>query len=266
MIGQIADGLATPFVGYFSGSLKTFGYQNKKSWHLLGSVCVVGSFPLIFNPFLGDPSTSVNWKLIYFIGFIVIFQFGWAAVQVSHLSLIPDLTSSSNERIGLNSLRYSWTVIASITVYLITWFVLSVDDISHDAKKHFLIDSTFEPHTSYIISGPSIRSSTIGPEDAPRFRILIIAILTIGSVFSFLFHIIVSEPTSGNSVSRETRSVAHLKPKEWLRLPIFYVVGLIYTACRIVINVTQVYLPFYLHFTLRFDKVSNLSANEDSNF
>jgi hypothetical protein len=34
-------------------------------------------------------SNSSQWaQVIYFAGFIIIFQFGWAAVQVSHLSLV----------------------------------------------------------------------------------------------------------------------------------------------------------------------------------
>uniref|UniRef100_T1JPR1 Intimal thickness related receptor IRP domain-containing protein n=1 Tax=Tetranychus urticae TaxID=32264 RepID=T1JPR1_TETUR len=83
------------------------------------------SFPLIFNSciFNCDNSSPLA-RIAYYSIFISIFQFGWASVQVSHLSLIPDLTPNSNERIGLNSLRYSWTVIASITVYIITWLVL----------------------------------------------------------------------------------------------------------------------------------------------
>ena len=32
-------------------------------------------------------------QMLYYPVFIVIFQFGWAAVQISHLSLITDLTS-----------------------------------------------------------------------------------------------------------------------------------------------------------------------------
>lgn len=260
MIGQVADGLSTPFVGYFSGGLRLFGYQNKKSWHLLGSICVLGSFPLIFSPFFGDSSTSIDWKLAYYVLFIIIFQFGWAAVQVSHLSLIPDLTPSSNERIGLNSLRYSWTVIASITVYLITWFVLSVDNVPHNSTNHTQLKSEYESHNTFIVSATSIQSNQIGPDDAPRFRILIITILTIGSFFTCLFHFIVAEPSNSTNSGRESRNAVHLKPNEWLCLPQFYVVGLLYTACRIVSNVTQVYIPFYLHFTLNFDKVCTMRS------
>lgn len=30
-------------------------------------------------------------QMIYYSGFVIIFQFGWAAIQISHLALIPEL-------------------------------------------------------------------------------------------------------------------------------------------------------------------------------
>ena len=50
--------------------------------------------------------SSENAQFVYYGAFIAIFQFGWAAVQVSHLSLITDLTPVSSERVELNSYRY----------------------------------------------------------------------------------------------------------------------------------------------------------------
>ncbi|CAG2163012.1 unnamed protein product [Oppiella nova] len=42
-------------------------------------------------------------QIIYYGFFIVIFQFGWAAVQVGHVSLITDLTQNTKERVELNA-------------------------------------------------------------------------------------------------------------------------------------------------------------------
>ena len=47
--------------------------------------------------------------MVYYIPFIVIFQIGWASTQVSHLSIIPNLTYKENERTKLNSYRYGFT-------------------------------------------------------------------------------------------------------------------------------------------------------------
>ena len=45
-------------------------------------------------------------QILYLAPFVVIFQFGWAAVQISHLSLIPSLTSDPHDRTELNAIRY----------------------------------------------------------------------------------------------------------------------------------------------------------------
>lgn len=113
--GQVADGVATPFVGIQSDKPHTGGfwpcapYGKRKTWHLLGTICVLGSFPFLFNRCIDcDPTTTDAYaQAIYYAAFIVIFQFGWASVQISHLSLIPEVTHLSQERVELNALRYA---------------------------------------------------------------------------------------------------------------------------------------------------------------
>ena len=53
-----------------------------------GTIAILVSFPFIFMPCVGCSNSSQWAQVIYFAGFIIIFQFGWAAVQVSHLSLV----------------------------------------------------------------------------------------------------------------------------------------------------------------------------------
>lgn len=72
---------------------------------------MAATFSFIFMPVIGyDPlyySTSTNGysDMIYYAPFIVIFQFGWASTQISHLSLIPSLSKDEHEKVGLNSIR-----------------------------------------------------------------------------------------------------------------------------------------------------------------
>lgn len=75
---------------------------------LTGTVCVLLSFPFIFSPCLGCGEATPEWAaLLYYGPFIVIFQFGWAATQIAHLSLIPELVTSDHEKVELTALRYS---------------------------------------------------------------------------------------------------------------------------------------------------------------
>ena len=60
----------------------------------------------------------------YYSAFVILFQFGWATVQISHLSMIPDITSNENSRMALTSIRYAATVMSYILVYSGTWLLL----------------------------------------------------------------------------------------------------------------------------------------------
>lgn len=51
------------------------------------------------------PETSELARVIYYIPFIMIFQIGWACVQISHLALIPELARADAERTILNGIR-----------------------------------------------------------------------------------------------------------------------------------------------------------------
>jgi hypothetical protein len=51
------------------------------------------------------PSGVTAAKTAYYALFITIFQFGWAAVQIAHLSLIPCLTHCQHQRTELNAIR-----------------------------------------------------------------------------------------------------------------------------------------------------------------
>lgn len=108
LAGQIADGLATPFVGIQSDKTEDVKYGKRKIWHLGGTIAVAITFPFIFDLCVYDCANNPRWTLfVYYIPFIVLFQFGWASTQISHLALIPDLATTTNEKVLLNAIRYS---------------------------------------------------------------------------------------------------------------------------------------------------------------
>ena len=106
LVGQIADGLATPIIGVQSDKTANVKYGKRKIWHLGGTLAVALSFPFIFDLCIYQCANNPRWSLfVYYIPFIVIFQCGWASTQISHLALIPDLASTTNEKVLLNALR-----------------------------------------------------------------------------------------------------------------------------------------------------------------
>lgn len=119
MLGQVADAISTPIVGYLTDKFGT-----KKKWHVFGSILVLLSFPLIFSicPFCDEwPSW---WKFSYYPFVIIIFQFGWPVCQITHLAMIPELSRTQRDRSDLTALRYSAMILSVVTVFGVTWAVL----------------------------------------------------------------------------------------------------------------------------------------------
>nr|CAD7459697.1 unnamed protein product [Timema tahoe] len=189
-----------------------------------GTLCVLGSFPFIFSPCLNCEHSHHIAQLVYYSAFVIIFQFGWASVQISHLSLIPDLTPSEHERTGLISIRYSFTVCSNVLVYLITWGVLHVTSDVQDAQ--------------------------IGPKDAYKFKHIVWIGLSLGAVTSLVFHLFVKEaPLEDGAhspvVGQDKRTTSRV-----LRDHRLYQVAALYMATRLFSNLAQVYIPLYLHESL----------------
>lgn len=110
LIGQTADAMATPVVGYFCDRTHN-RYGGRKTWHLIGTIMVAVSFFFFWHSCIYCSNQPVGWQMLYWACFMIVFQFGWASVQVSHLALIPELThrlpekQSEEERVGLNAIR-----------------------------------------------------------------------------------------------------------------------------------------------------------------
>ncbi|XP_071769503.2 major facilitator superfamily domain-containing protein 12 isoform X1 [Centroberyx gerrardi] len=231
LIGQIADGVCTPLIGYESDRTSGFlGYGKRKTWHLLGTVCVLVSFPFIFSPCLACNANTPQWaQLTYFSPFIIISQFGWAATQISHLSLIPELVSSESAKVELTAYRYAFTVVANITVYAVAWLLF------HFQAQHSV--------------NPSI-ADNLGPVDIPLFRNLALIVLGIGALFSLIFHVGTKEETSDSDRERHpiisSPSQPVLQWKHWLKEPAFYQVAFLYMYTRLIVNMSQTYISVYL--------------------
>lgn len=104
LIGQVADALTTPIVGYLCDNTSN-RYGGRKTWHLIGTGMVACSVFFFWHQCIYCSNQPVGYQILYFSCFIVVFQSGWATVQVSHLALIPSLSSDPSIRVELNSIR-----------------------------------------------------------------------------------------------------------------------------------------------------------------
>jgi Na+/melibiose symporter-like transporter len=115
---------------------------------VLGTICVSLSFPFIFaDCLLCHPQDSEWWKVLWFAPFIMIFQFGWAATQISHLALIPELSSDANKRVSMNSYRNAFSVVANLSIFTCLYILLNFNNeektISPNDLKYFRVGSNY---------------------------------------------------------------------------------------------------------------------------
>ncbi|KAM4887379.1 major facilitator superfamily domain-containing protein 12 [Thomomys bottae] len=248
LLGQAADGLCTPLVGYEAARMRArcARYGPRRAWHLAGTICVLLSFPFIFSPCLGCGDATPEWVgLLYYAPFIVIFQFGWAATQVAHLSLIPVLATSDHEKVELTALRYAFTVVANITVFGAAWLLLHLQGSPR--------------------AGPSAQdvdvADQLGVQDVPVFQKLALLVVGVGAASSLLFHLGTREGRQRRAEGPDEHSpllAPAARPsllwKHWLQEPAFYQVGVLYMSTRLIVNLSQAYMAMYLTYSLHLPK------------
>uniref|UniRef100_A0A914EFH2 Major facilitator superfamily domain-containing protein 12 n=1 Tax=Acrobeloides nanus TaxID=290746 RepID=A0A914EFH2_9BILA len=206
LIGQVTDAICTPLVGLLSDvsclpwwMLEKFG--RRISWHMIGTFCVALSFPFIFADCLFcQPSTHEWLRTLWFIPFIMVFQFGWASVQISHLALIPELSSVESSRTSMNSFRYGFTVLANLVVFAFLYVFLNRSNVN----------------------------DKIGPSDSIHFRDMGFIVVGLGLFMDTVFYFTTREPKDGrrlsrlNSISSETSHLVRMTWRDWFSQVPFY--------------------------------------------
>eukprot|EP00727_Mastigamoeba_balamuthi_P007088 m51a1_g30 hypothetical protein (521) ;mRNA; r:124313-126194 len=231
LAGQVADAIATPLVGWASDHTN-IRWGRRKVWVLGGAVLVNLSFFFVFNRCWLCESTGIN-ETVWFATLASIFNVGWAALQVAHMALVPDLTSDEHQSTRLNSARYAGCIAATLAVLLITTVSFNRLGLSYGA-----------------------------------FSITSISAIVLGDIMTVVFLIGVREPSQSQSHSdaaargsqRRSRSSSlssssfrevkqHGWPA-WFKKLSFYQVAFVYMLSRISVNLSQVYMPFYLRRSL----------------
>lgn len=239
--GQISDGIATNFVGFFID--KTNSRIGKRTpWFIFGTLLVVPWFLGTFNTWLvidlvwgrdwEDHCTPQTHKIITYIYYITLpalFNVGWAAVQISTMSIIVAITYDQKQRDALISYRNACTFGSNLLTLCIALFLFS-----------------------YI------------PDAVDQFRILGFIITAIGIATSSIYlygcnEVVLSERAITHGMQHSKWSVRaegdEVKSwKDWFKIKQFYAYGIVYMMNRMSINVTMALTPFYLIIVLGYIK------------
>lgn len=283
LTGQVADGLSTPIVGMLADKENKIPmcarYGRRKVWHLLGTILVAISFPFIFNECLGCQDSSDGAKFGYYVVFVCVFQFGWACVQISHLSLIPELASKKSQRTELNSIRYAFMVLANLTVFFITFIVLGMDSYNDGSVCYNTTTTTIQP-TQFTTATTSLSvddhdddmsilecvpsgGGSIGPNNLSNFRTIALICIVIGLIFSVIFHVGTEEPSFQSTKCKDVeekeeeedqpkkaKSNTKMRKRDWFKEMPFYQIGAMYTVTRLYVNLYQTYITLLVDQTL----------------
>ncbi|XP_048323207.1 uncharacterized protein LOC107434079 isoform X2 [Ziziphus jujuba] len=215
--GQVADGFTTIFAGEL---IDRFGHF--KIWHAAGSILVAISFSSVFGgclPCTIFATSSSTLETVSYSTFAAIFNVGWAATQVSHMSMVNCITLNSTSRVVLASCRNAFTMVANLSLYGVALIVFNVTP----AKTHADIQN--------------------------QYRWIAYLSIFIGCCFVGIFHLGTKEPRL--KVGIQGNSHARISWTYWFKRVLYYQVAIVYVLTRLVLNVSQAYLAFYVINDLR---------------
>ncbi|KAJ3673828.1 hypothetical protein LUZ60_005820 [Juncus effusus] len=220
--GQIADGLVTVIAGEMIDRFGRF-----KIWHFGGSLLVAISFSSVFGGCLLCTILKTNSYSVQTIGysiFAVIFNIGWAATQVSHMSMVNCMTRDPTSRVALASCRNAFTMVANLGLYGIALIVFTI----FDAK----------PCSDVVL----------------EYRWIAYLAILIGCAFLVIFYFGTKEPQLNQHVSgTNTTKITCL---HWFRKVLYFQVALVYMLTRLITNVSQSLLVFYVTKDLEMNQIS----------
>lgn len=262
LLGQLADGIATPLVGLYSDKYDT-KIGKRKPWYIAGTIIVPVTFFFIWQPCYPanyvEGSAELAVEIIWYGTAAALFNVGWASIQISHMALLPIITPSVEKRNFLIGWRTAFTYISNVAVLGMALALFN------------------------IISSPSL-----------QFSILSISIIAIGTGINILFIFFINEPLLAEKFARSVKvssqniipppdfgsnvetveimrdvgiediaEIPELSWRDWMVQPKLYSVGLIYMSARLANNALTSILPFYLTTVLAMGGVDSVEAAAD---
>lgn len=259
--GQIFDGIATPLVGIFSDKYNT-RIGRRTPWYLGGTVGVILCFSLIFQRcrFCSNSSNPEVYEMIYYITLPSLFNIAWAAVQVSHMALLPSISINKKSRDYMVRLRTAFTftsqmlclIFSFIIFYYVTDKYQQYSILSLVCVLVGTISSLF-----FIIFCREVDLSKNIPKYYDQMKGALIRYQNLSA--SSLMESREGNQNYNTIEMNEIEQNVNQTPASygvlyWLKKPLFYKYIVIYMLVRLSINVTCSMLPYYLENVLGINK------------
>lgn len=121
--GQMTDGISTPLIGILSDKFTT-RWGSRTPWYFVGQILDgVAVVALFYTPEFIKTSSYRN---TYYIMAPVVLNLGWSSVQISHMSMLNNLSNSNYKRDLLSNNKNGFTYGANILVLLLATLIFEV--------------------------------------------------------------------------------------------------------------------------------------------
>jgi Na+/melibiose symporter-like transporter len=176
---------------------------------------------------------------------------------------VPELSTDDNVRCVLNSTRYAFTILSNVLVFCVFFVLLRVVRPLGvpDEEKFSLL-----AYTSLVVGGACIVLFLAGTPEKLSITKLerrdsAIAITNSPSLADMHGRGPNALPFDADMEVHDhvvpvTKSSKHMTWDAWFGVGMFYEVGVVYMCTRLVVNVTQVFISFYLIVTLEMSATS----------
>jgi Na+/melibiose symporter-like transporter len=132
----------TPIVGIVSDKFDT-RMGKRTPWYLAGTILVVPCFAGIwaYPEFINGQNKSEGAQAAWYLILPALLSFGWAAVEISHMSIVNQLSGSNSRRDKLVNNRNGFTAAANFTVlgFALILFITVKNDIDQFRYLTFIL-------------------------------------------------------------------------------------------------------------------------------
>lgn len=285
LAGQIADAIATPLVGVFSDRTET-SIGKRTPWYIGGTFVVIISFTLMFQSDYVLPKNTPSWlETFYFIINPSIFNIGWAAVQVSHMSLLPSISLSKKKQDLMTRMRTGFTFGSQLISLLLSLFYFAIIDdkiLQYSLLSLTCIGLGIITSSIFLIY---CREITLSKNIPHYYQSIKTSISKRLSEMNIEQNELNKDKTSSSSEKSAVDGEEILVPTEhirdddnksidikditwryWLKKTDFYYYMAVYMFVRLAINVSNSMIPFYCKNILLWNKEDGTTPVEISIF
>ncbi len=249
--GQIADGIATPLVGLLSDKTET-KCGKRTPWYIGGTITVVICFSLIFQKcfICGEDDSNEVMQLVYYITLPSLFNIGWAAVQVSHMSLLPSISINKKNKDSMVRLRTGFTFISQFITLVLSFIIFDLVEDKFQQYSYLSLVCVFIgiiTTSVFLIKCRETELSKNIERYVDEMR------LSLNKLNNDDFQTPASQGSS-NEYSTGTKKPEQINWAYWLKKTDFYAYMIVYMCVRLSINVTSSMIPYFLDEVLGYNK------------